>query len=156
MIKYLFFIFPILTFIITCPGQARIRLRKVKDAPKTCSIMKEDHLLSRPDKPVWSTEKHSVVVADDISLVNDLGQTVCTWARTDFNLLGDITKFRFYIDEYKEVIYPYMDKDTGFLVVKAPFKSCSLSEKINTANLEFPKCEKPKGHSRKKKKKSTV
>ena len=135
------------------PAHSRIRLRKVKDAPKTCAMMKEDSLLSRPEKSVWSTERHSVVVADDISLVNDLGQTVCTWPRSLFNPLGDITNFRFYIDEYKEIVYPYIqNQQAGFLVIKTPFQSCSLDERTKISSLEFPKCEKPKGRSRKKKK----
>ena len=157
MIKNLAILLSLFTFLLVSNSEGRIRLRKVKDAPKTCSYMKEDNLLSRPEKPVWSTEKHSIILADDISLVNDLGQTVCTWPRSLFNPLGDITKFRFYIDEYKEIIYPYIDnKQTGYLVIKAPFKNCSLDEQFKSVSLEFPKCEKPKGHSRKKKKKVTA
>ncbi len=119
--------------------------------------MKEDSLLSRPIKPVWSTERHSIVVADDISLVNDLGQKVCSWDRKVFSEFGDITKFHFYIDEFKENIYPYIDnKESGFLVLKAPFKDCSFAEKSVVQNLSFPKCEKAKKVARRKKKKVSV
>ena len=59
-------------------SQARIRLRKVKDPPRTCSVMKKDELLSRPSKPIWSTERHSVVISDEITLLNDLGVKVCS------------------------------------------------------------------------------
>ena len=138
-------------------AESRIRLRKVKEAPKTCSFMKEDSLLSRPIKPVWSTERHSIVVADDITLVNDLGQKVCSWDRKVFAEFGDITKFHFYIDEFKENIYPYIDnKESGFLVLKAPFKQCSFSEKTIVPSLSFPKCEKAKKVARRKKKKVSV
>ncbi len=135
--------------------EAKIRLRKVKDSQRTCAVMKEDLLLSRPAKPVWSTERHSIVVADDILLVNDLGQKICTWDKAQFSTLGEITKFRFYIDEYKEIIYPYIaDKDKGFIFVTTPFKSCSLEKSVNVSKVEYPKCEKPKraGKNSKKKK----
>lgn len=138
-------------------SEARIRLRKVKDSPKTCAFMKEDSLLSRPAKPVWSTERHSLVVADDITLVNDLGQKVCTWDKNLFLNLGEITKFRFYIDEYKEVIYPYLEtKGAGYLMIKTPFKSCSLDDKSKSESLDFPKCTKPKHVMKKRKKKTTA
>ena len=137
-------------------AESRIRLRKVKDSVKTCSYMKEDTLLSRPEKPVWSTERHSIILGDEISLVNDLGQTVCTWPRSVFNPISDLTNFRFYIDEYKEIIYPYVDnKESGFVEIKASFKNCTFDEQVKLASLEFPKCEKDKskGRSRRNKKK---
>ena len=119
--------------------------------------MKEDSLLSRPVKPVWSTERHSVVVADDITLVNDLGHKVCSWDRKAFSEFGDITKIHFYIDEFKENIYPYIDrKESGFLVIKSAFRDCSFTEKLMVQSLSFPKCEKLKKVARRKKKKVSV
>ena len=136
-------------------AEARIRLRKVKDAPKTCVVMKEDPLLSRKDKFVWGTERNSVVIGDsEITIVNDLGNKVCEWAKSDFSSLGTVEDFKFYIDEYKDVIYPFLDKkELGVLMLKVPMKTCSLTEQKTMAALELPKCEKP-ASSKKSKKKS--
>ena len=103
-------------------SQARIRLRKVKDPPRTCSVMKKDELLSRPSKPIWSTERHSVVISDEITLLNDLGVKVCSWNKNLFGKTADLSQFRFYVDEYKEFIYPYLDeKENGVVLYKFPF-----------------------------------
>lgn len=152
------FIFAI-CFVISClyaasPVEARIRMRKVKDAPKTCAYMKEDELLSREDKTIWATERNSVVIADEVTLVNDLGQKFCQWDKASFASFGDISNFRFYIDEFKEFVYPYLDKKNGeYVVFKIPFKTCSLENLKTVAQLEFPKCEKPKKNSKKRKNK---
>ena len=140
--------------LITVDAESRIRLRKVKEPVRTCSIMKEDDLLSRPTKPIWSTEKHSVVVGEEITLLNDLGVKVCSWNKSSFSSLGDVSSFRFYVDEYKEFIYPYIDrKELGFTLMKVPFKNCSLDDQVTLAKLDFPTCEKPKKVSKKRKKK---
>ncbi len=132
------------------PLEARIRMRKVKEPPRTCAVMKMDELLSRPAKPVWSTERHSLVVGEQIMLVNDLGVKICSLNKDRFSSVGDITQFRFYIDEYKEVLYPYIDtKDRGFLVIKVPFATCSLDDRTTLAKFELPACEKPKKAKRK-------
>ena len=136
-------------------SQASIRLRKVKDPPRTCSMMKKDELLSRPSKPIWSTERHSVVISDEITLLNDLGVKVCSWNRNLFGKTVDLSQFRFYVDEYKEFIYPYLDeKENGVVLYKVPFKDCSLTDKVTLSKLEFPNCEKPKIVSKKRKKKN--
>lgn len=117
--------------------------------------MKVDSLLSRPAKPIWSTERHSVVVADDVTLVNDLGQKICSWNKSSFTSLGEVSEFHFYIDEFKEVLYPYLElpEKGGYLLFKVPLKSCSLEDQSPTKDLDFPKCEKPKKSTKKKKKK---
>lgn len=140
--------------LITVDAESRIRLRKVKEPPKTCAVMKEDGLLSRPTKPIWSTEKHSVVVGEEITLLNDLGVKVCSWNKSNFSGLGDVASFRFYVDEYKEYIYPFIDrKELGYTMLKVPFKNCSLKEQVTLAKLDFPVCEKPKKSSKKRRKK---
>ncbi len=137
-------------------AHARIRLRQVKDPPRVCAVMKKDDFLSRPSKTVWSTEKYSVVVADEIELVNDLGVKVCSWNKDLFSQVAEPNQFRFYVDEFKEYIYPYVDKkENGITVFKIPFKDCSLADKTTTTQLQFPACEKPKKISKKRKKKMT-
>ncbi len=102
-------------------SEARIRLRKVKEAPKTCKIMEEDDFLSRKEKKVLGTLRHSVLIEDDadeksITLVKDKGEKICQWEIAEWsaiqqnNKLPDISAFKFYIDEYKNVIYPYVQK----------------------------------------------
>lgn len=137
--------------------EANIRLRKVKDPPRTCSFMKKDELLSRPTKPIWSTERHSIVISDEITLLNDLGVKVCSWNKNLFGKTADLSQFRFYVDEYKEIIYPYLDeKENGFVIYKVAFKDCSLNDKVTLSKLEFPNCEKPKKISKKRKKKNSM
>ncbi|MFZ3229214.1 MAG: hypothetical protein WA160_03330 [Pseudobdellovibrio sp.] len=134
--------------------EARIRLRKVKDAPRTCVVMKEDDLLSRDDKLVWATERNSIVIDDELTLVNDLGQKICQWNKSAFTAFGDVASFRFYIDEYKDIIYPYIDKkELGVLIFKVPFRTCALDDQKTLITLELPKCDKPKTVSKKAKKK---
>lgn len=136
-------------------AQARIRLRKVKDPPRTCTVMKQDDLLSRPIKPIWSTERHSVVISDDVTLLNDLGVKVCSWNKNLFGKNADLSKFRFYVDEYKEYIYPYIEtKDNGTTLYKVAFKDCSMANKVTLGKLELPVCEKPRKISKKQKQKS--
>ena len=78
-------------------SEARIRLRKVKEAARTCAVMQEDKLLSRPDKKVLSTERHSLVFEDTISLVRDKGEKVCNWRVSEFDSLGAMDQFHFFI-----------------------------------------------------------
>ena len=137
-------------------AEARIRMRNVKEPPRVCAMMKKDELLSRPSKPIWSTERNSLVVTDNITLVNDLGVKVCEWNKDMFNSIGEISRVRFYIDEYKEVLYPYIDnKERGTLLVKVPFKTCDLADRVTLNKFQLPECEKPKKEKRKNRKKST-
>lgn len=142
--------------LLSASNAGRIRLRKVKEAPKTCVVMKEDGLLSRKDKLVWSTERNSVVVDDsEITIVNDLGQKICEWNKSTFAALGKVDDFRFYIDEYKDVIYPYLEKkDVGVVMIKVPMQTCSLNDQRTLAALEIPKCDKPKKSSKRNSKKT--
>jgi len=137
-------------------ANARIRLRKVKDPPKTCAMMKEDERLSRKDKIVWGTERNSVVVDDsEVTIVNDLGRKICEWDKSAFAAFGNVEDFRFYIDEYHDTIYPYVNQaGTGVTILKVPLQTCSLNEKRTLASLEIPKCDKPKKVSRRSSKKN--
>jgi hypothetical protein len=137
-------------------ANARIRLHKVKDPPKTCTVMKEDGLLSRAEKQVWATERNSVIIdQDEVTVVNDLGQKICEWDKATFSALGNVSDFRFYIDEYKNFIYPYIEKkDQGVTMIKVPLQTCSLTDQRTVASFDTPKCDKPKKSGKRHSKKN--
>lgn len=147
-------------------SEGRIRLRKVKEAPKTCKTMEEDNFLSRKEKKVLGTLRHSVLIENDaedqnITLVKDKGEKICQWNLDQWseiqqdNKLPDIKSFKFYIDEYKNVIYPYVQKkDKSFFVMSIPINTCDLSIQRTNAKLELPKCEKPTKQRKRFKKRS--
>lgn len=148
-------------------SDARIRNRKVKEAPKACKTMVEDNFLSREDKKVLGTLRHSILIEDDenkknITLVKDKGEKMCQWSFDQWssiminNRLPDIESFKFYIDEYKNVIYPYVQKsDKSYFVMSIPIQTCDLSNQVTKAKLELPKCETP-SKSRKRFKKRSI
>lgn len=141
-------------------SEARIRMRKVKEAPKACVTMKEDNFLSRKDKKVLGTLRHSVLIenADEepsITLVKDKGEKICQWTMDKWPSVAKDTRlpaaqdFKFHIDEYKEVLYPYVQKeDKSYFMMAISFKDCSLDTQLTKASLDLPKCEKPKTKSR--------
>ncbi len=139
------------------PAEARIRLRKVKEAPRVCQNLQEDKLLSRNDKKVLSTERHSVIFEDTVSLVRDKGEKICSWRATEFDSLGALDQFQFFIDEYKEVLYSYIkNPDESYLIIATPFSTCSLENRVTLPEFQPPKCDIPKKKksvSRRKKKK---
>lgn len=132
---------------------ARIVNRKVKEAPKACKLMTEDSMLSRKNKLVFGTLRHSLLIDQDdqtISLVKDKGEKVCQWSFDDWasiqgdNKLPEIQKFNFQIDEYKNMIYPYVRKsDKSYFMMSVALDKCNLNEQITKINLDIPKCEKP-------------
>lgn len=131
----------------------RIRMRKVKDAPKVCSHMEEDKLLSRGNKRIFGTLRNSVIIEQDVALVDDLGKKVCLWPSNKFQVLGDLTKYSFYIDEQRNALYPYMKSDANYQVIKISLDDCSIGEIQTTDKLELPKCEskkKSRGRSKRK------
>ena len=149
--------------------EARIRMRKVKEAPKVCKVMQEDVFLSRDGKKVYGTLRHSLIIENseennNVSLVKDKGEKICQWTNADWNQVlknngvENLINFKYHIDEYKEVLYPYAQKaDGSYFVWSIPFKDCLLDDQKTLAKLELPKCETPKKKSRqrttKKKKK---
>ena len=138
-------------------AEGRIRLRKVKEAPRVCQAMKEDKLLSRNDKKVLSTERHSLIFEETVSLVRDKGEKICSWRVSELESLGALDQFHFFIDEYKEILYSYVKNlDESYLIITTPFATCSLETKVTLPQFEPPKCEPPKKKSsalkRKKKK----
>ena len=144
----------VLLFVFSLSAEARIRLRKVKEAPKTCQILKEDPLLSRPDKKVLSTERHSLIFEDNISLVRDKGEKICSWRMSEFDSLAPVDQFQFFIDEYKEILYSYVkNADQSYFIMTIPFATCSLETKVTLPEFQPPKCEKPKKKSSAKKRK---
>lgn len=138
-------------FVFSFQTEARIRLRKVKEAPKTCQVLKEDPLLSRPDKKVLSTERHSLIFEDTISLVRDKGEKICSWRISEFDSLAPVDQFQFFIDEYKDVLYSYVkNADQSYFIMTIPFATCSLETKVTLPEFQAPTCEKPKKKSSKR------
>lgn len=135
-------------------ANARIVNRKVKDAPKVCAVMKEDPLLSKAKKQVFGTLKHSVVIENNISILNDLGKKECQWDFDTLKAYGDINSFNYYIDEYKNYIYPYFKNEDkkGYTMLKISLNSCEIEDTLINDKLELPKCEKPPGKKSKSKK----
>ena len=145
-------------------SEARIRNRKVKEAPRVCKVMDEDKFLSRDHKKVWGTLRHSVVIessADvhNVTLLKDKGEKICQWKLEQWdsirseNGLPDISEFRFYIDEYKEILYPYVKKaDSSYFMLTIPIKACALGQQVTKEKLEIPKCDPPKKKAAPKKK----
>ena len=166
-------IIPLIVFLFQ-PADARIRNRKVKEAPKSCKVMEEDSMLSRDGKKVMGTLRHSLLIEKDaidevegeqtISLVKDKGEKICQWTYAQWNeilrnnKIDNLAKFSFYVDEYKEVLYPYVKKeDNSFFVMSIPFNSCEFASQITKATLDLPKCEIPhKKLKRKKSKKNSI
>lgn len=129
----------------------RIRMRKVKDAPKVCSVMEEDKLLSRGNKRIFGTLRNSVILENDISIVNDLGKKICQWPTNKWQSLGDLSKYSFYIDEQRNALYPYMKMQNQYQFLKISLDDCELGEMQATDKLELPKCEaKKKSRSKSK------
>lgn len=131
----------------------RIRLRKVPIAPKVCANMNEDKLLSRGGKRIFGTLRNSVIIEQDISLVDDLGKKICQWPTDKLQAYGDPTKFNFYIDEQRNALYPYVKSDASYQFLKISLDDCSIGELQTTDKLELPKCEmKKKSRTRTKRK----
>lgn len=147
---------------------ARIRNNKVKEAPKTCALMQKDEDLSRKNKLVLGTLRHSIIIEDSdesksMTLVRDKGEKICQWSLEQMksiqesNKLPDLKEFKFHIDEYKEILYPYVKKEDGsYFMMTIDFKTCSLDTQVTKEKLDLPKCEIPKKKvkSKSKKKKS--
>lgn len=141
---------------ISAAEAGRIRMRKVKDPPKVCSVMSEDRLLSRNNKRIFGTLRNSVIVEKDISLVNDLGKKICQWTYEKWSNLGDISKYTYYIDEQRNALYPYMKAANTYQFVKINLDDCELGELQTADKLELPKCENPKKKSRSKTKRKVA
>lgn len=141
----------------------RIRNRKVKEAPKICGLMQEDVHLSRDGKKVYGTLRHSLVFENDgqmnnISLVKDKGEKICQWQSTVWNQILKNNQvenqmgFKYYLDEYKEILYTYVQKpDKSYFIMTTPFATCSLEQQVTRADLDLPKCEIPKKTKKKSK-----
>jgi hypothetical protein len=143
-------------------GEARIRMRKVKEEPKACMNMKPDPYLSRPEKLIYATPRNSVIVEENVSIVGDLGNKHCSWPLTDFIQRlqvsgGDpqkyISQMRFYIDEYKNILVPYIKKENGYKQAVVNLASCDFENTLFTDELQVPKCDPPKKKSVRRKKK---
>lgn len=133
----------------------RIVNRRVKDAPKVCAVMQEDKLLSKEKKQVFGTLKHSVVIEDNISILNDLGKKECQWPFEKLNIYGNIESFNYYIDEFKNYIYPYFKntEKNSYTMLKVSLETCEIEDTFDNKKLEFPKCSKPPAAKKSKSKK---
>lgn len=134
----------------------RIRLRKVKDAPRSCAVMKEESSLSRADKKILGTEKNSVVIDDTVSVVGDLGNKLCEWPKEKFSEIGeDAKKMSFYIDEFKNILVVYQKSKTGLQQVQINLDNCQFDQLRTLSEVSLPKCDPPKKakkiHKKKKK-----
>ena len=140
------------------PSEARIRNRKVKEAPKSCKVMAEDPLLSRDGKKVMGTLRHSLLIESSnedgeqpvnvISLVKDKGEKICQWTTAQWseilknNKISSVTNFSFFVDEYKEVLYPYAKtSENSYFVMSIPFSTCEFATQSTKETLDLPKCE---------------
>lgn len=142
----------------------RIRNRKVKEAPQICGLMQEDVHLTRGGKKVYGTLRHSLVFENDeqmnnISLVKDKGEKICQWQSTVWNNIlknnqvENLMSWKYYVDEYKEILYPYVQKaDKSYFIMTIPFATCSLEQQVTRVDLDLPKCEIPKKTKKKKSK----
>ncbi len=147
-------------------AQARIRNRNVKEAPKACKLMEEDAFLSRDGKKVFGTLRHSLIFEkneseDSVSLVKDKGERICEWTGDQWNqvlknnAVENNIGFKYHVDEYKEVLYPYVRKaDGSYFMVSIPFKGCALDSQVTREKLELPKCEIPKKGKKRRSKKA--
>lgn len=150
-------LFSVFALIISQAAEARIVNRRVKDPPKVCAIMKEDRFLSKAKKQVFGTQKYSVIVENKVSLLNDLGKKACQWNLEKLNVYGDIASFNYYIDEYKNYIYPYVrNEDKGYTMLKISLASCEIEDTFINDKLELPKCGKPSPVKKSKGKKRRV
>lgn len=151
------FILALILLAINESAFSRIVNRKVKEAPKVCAMMNQDQLLSKDQKQVFGTLKHSVVIEDNVSVLNDLGKKECQWDFQKLNIYGNIAKFNYYIDEYKNYIYPHLKGlDNKYTILKISLTTCEIEESVVSDTLQFPKCEKPKSKKSKSSKKRGV
>ncbi len=146
-------LFSLLLLLIIPAAEARIVYRKVKEPPKVCGIMKEDPYLSKEEKIVYGTLKYSVVIEEKVSLISDLGKKKCQWNIDDFAAYGEVESFSFYIDEYKNYLYPFVKnvQNNSYTMLKIALASCQVEDMLVNEKLELPKCDKPAPKSRPKK-----
>ncbi len=149
----------ILIFISSIYSDARIRLRKVKEAPRVCQVMKEDQYLSRPEKKILGTEKNSLIFDGAVTLIGDLGHKQCEWPLDKFAVFQEPRTANYYIDEFKNVLIAYkkvqVESSNQKIVqqLQINVENCQISDLSTLSEPVLPKCDPPK--KGKKKKKST-
>lgn len=124
----------------------RIRLRKVKESPKVCAHMVEDNYLSRKNRKVYGTLRNSLIIEDQVLVVDDLGQKICQWPSEKWATMGDLTKYKFYIDEKRNKIYSYLKNAEAnqYQVAEVDINNCQLGSLQTVSDLDLPRCEKTK------------
>lgn len=149
----------ILIFISSIYSDARIRLRKVKEAPRVCQVMKEDQYLSRPEKKILGTEKNSLIFDGAVTLIGDLGHKQCEWPLEKFAVFQEPRAANYYIDEFKNILIAYkkvqIENSNQKIVqqLQINVENCQISDLSTLSEPVLPKCDPPK--KGKKKKKST-
>lgn len=147
----------ILIFITSIYSDARIRLRKVKDAPRVCQVMKEDQFLSRPEKKILGTEKNSLIFDGAVTLIGDLGQKQCEWPLEKFAVFQEPRNANYYIDEFKNILVAYkkvqVESSSQKIVqqLQINVENCQISNLSTLSEPSLPKCDPPKKGKRKKK-----
>lgn len=147
----------ILIFISSIYTDARIRLRKVKDAPRVCQVMKEDQYLSRPDKKILGTEKNSLIFDGAVTLIGDLGHKQCEWPLDKFAVFQEPRNANYYIDEFKNVLIAYkkvqVESSNQKIVqqLQINVENCQISDLSTLSEPSLPKCDPPKKGKKKKK-----
>ena len=136
-------LFSVVGLFISQSVEARIVNRKVKEAPRVCAPMKEDSYLSRDGKRIFGTLRNSVIINEEIIVVDDLGKKICQWPLDKLSQFAEPLTFDFYIDEYKNKLYPHIKKENGFLVMSVDLADCSMADTSYLEKLDFPKCVKP-------------
>lgn len=141
-------------------------MRKVKDEPKTCSVMNLDSNLSRKNKKIFGTLKNSVVIEDSISVVGDLGKKTCSWGKEEFfqklNLnsttlanANNKAEWQFYIDEYKNVLVPSVKIDDSVFQATVHLDNCAFDDVKTVEKPTYPECKRPTSKKKSSKKKTT-
>lgn len=146
--KFLLLSLSLILFISSAEA-GRIRLRKVKDAPKTCTIMDEDRFLTRSSKRIFGTLRNSVIIEDNVVVVNDLGQKICLWSYDKLLPFGDLSQYKFYIDEYKNTLIPFKKDKKEIFYSKINLNDCEIGEVRAASDFDLPRCEKPSKKSKK-------
>ncbi len=149
----------LILFLFTEVSEAgRIRLRKVKETPKVCAHMVEDNYLSRRNRKVYGTLRNSLIFEDQVLVVDDLGQKICQWPNEKWAPLGDVTKYKFYIDEKRNKIYSYLKNAEAnqYQVAEVDINNCQLGSLNTVSDLDLPRCEKIKKIKSKSKSKTVA
>ena len=91
-------------------------------------------------------KSNSLFIEDQVLVVDDLGQKICQWPSEKWATMGDLTKYKFYIDEKRNKIYSYLKvaEANQYQVAEVDINNCQLGSLQMVESLDLPKCEKAK------------